>query len=114
MDRRRVTDKHWPSAELLKSFCDGLFFPLPTGGGGGTLAVMSEDAIGVKDAAAMLGVSQAMVRRMARRKNFRVLRRRPLLFSRRILEAFLRRQQAYRAAQDGLDRWVQTEPEYYI
>jgi hypothetical protein len=42
LDRRRVTDKHWHSTELLKSFCDGLLFPLPTGGGGGTLAGMSD------------------------------------------------------------------------
>lgn len=70
------------------------------------------DVIGTKEAAAILGLSEQMVRRLARRKNFRVLRRRPLLLSRRIIENFQRRRLAYQASQDGLDGW--NEPEYMI
>lgn len=75
---------------------------------------MTGDIVGVKEAAVILGVSEAMVRRMVRRRNFRVIRRKPLLLSRRILEASLKRRAEYAAAMDGLDRWVSQEPEYQI
>lgn len=78
----------------------------------GTPKRKMSDVIGTKEAAAILGLSEQMVRRLARRKNFRVLRRRPLLLSRRIIENFQRRRLAYQAAQDGLDQW--NEPEYMI
>ena len=86
-----------------------------SGGGGVRLKAMSSgDILTTKQAAALLGMSEQSVRRLARRKNFRVLRRRPLLISRPVLEAFVRRKEAYAAAKDGLDRWMQNEPEYMI
>ena len=88
---------------------------MPSGGGGVRLMAMSGgDILTTKQAAALLGLSEQMVRRLARRKNFRVIRRSPLLISRRVLEAFVRRRDAYAAARDGLDRWMQNEPEYMI
>ena len=88
---------------------------MPSGGGGVRLIAMSGgDILTTRQAAALLGLSEQMVRRLARRKNFRVIRRSPLLISRRVLEAFVRRRDAYAAAKDGLDRWMQNEPEYMI
>lgn len=113
--RQRVIAKEKAILRGLKKNRSSARFCLHSGGGGVTLASMSSgDILTTKQAAALLGLSEQMVRRLARRKNFRVLRRNPLLISKPVLEAFVRRRDAYAAAKDGLDRWMQNEPEYMI